>query len=90
CFVQFQFVGCLTFREQTKLRVFRIYRETLSRFRAPPHLLKTIRRGAYMQVPFLYVPYSLSSSKLYHDWIRFFHFSHSSYLKYESISDMSF
>ncbi|MEM5671458.1 hypothetical protein AAHB54_04835, partial [Bacillus cereus] len=27
--------GCLTFREQTKLRVFRIYRETLSRFRAP-------------------------------------------------------
>ncbi|MEM5621410.1 hypothetical protein AAHB56_09015, partial [Bacillus thuringiensis] len=28
-------IWCLTFREQTKLRVFRIYRETLSRFRAP-------------------------------------------------------
>ncbi|MEM5623417.1 hypothetical protein AAHB56_27975, partial [Bacillus thuringiensis] len=28
---------CLTFREQTKLRRFRIYRETLSRFRAPLH-----------------------------------------------------
>ncbi|MEM5621793.1 hypothetical protein AAHB56_12500, partial [Bacillus thuringiensis] len=36
--------GCLTFREQTKLRVFRIYRETLSRFRAPLQFKKRLQQ----------------------------------------------